>query len=216
MMKVTITTTMFSLALAALSFAAAAADGPPPPTSGLALNEVMAGPASDWDGSGAFSSRDDEWIEVRNVGAATIDLAGYYVTDGDTIPRYAFSGTLASGDRLVVYGSDAYAWERDSGHPAYGLSLSNSGDTVLLWQVAGGDTTLVDQCSFGSHAAAADRSIGRLDDHGDWTLFDGFNPYNGSATPSGTGCNPSPGSANICAVTPTRGLSWGAIKAAYR
>ncbi len=36
----------------------------------LQLNEILAAPARDWDGSGAFSSRDDEWVEVINSGNA--------------------------------------------------------------------------------------------------------------------------------------------------
>src|SRR5205814_6900732 len=43
----------------------------------LKLNEFLAGPARDWDGSGALSTRDDEWIEVMNGGAAPLDLSGY-------------------------------------------------------------------------------------------------------------------------------------------
>ena len=53
----------------------------------LRLNEIMAGPARDWDGSGTFSSRDDEWVEVVNTGAAAIGLADFVITDGDSIPR---------------------------------------------------------------------------------------------------------------------------------
>ena len=70
----------------------------------LRLNEIMAGPARDWDGSGAFSSRDDEWVEVMNTGAAAIDLSSFLITDGDSIPRYALSGALAAGGHLVIYG----------------------------------------------------------------------------------------------------------------
>ena len=39
------------------------------------LSEILAGPARDWDGSGAVSSRDDEWIEIVNGGSGTTDLA---------------------------------------------------------------------------------------------------------------------------------------------
>ena len=65
----------------------------------IRINEILAGPARDWDGSGAFSSRDDEWIEIANIGSAAQDLSGFYVTDGDSVPRYAFTGTLAPGAR---------------------------------------------------------------------------------------------------------------------
>lgn len=183
----------------------------------LRLNEIMAGPARDWDGSGAFSSRDDEWVEVANTGAAPLDLSSFLITDGDSIPRYAFTGTLAAGARLVIYGKNSWDWERATGHPAFGFSLSNTGDSVLLWQVVAAETLLVDSYKYVSHQAAADRAIGRHPDgSGDWALFDGLNPYTGTTPPQGNGCNPSPGALNICGDTPTRPVTWGSVKSLYR
>ena len=56
------------------------------------ISEFMAGPARDWDGNGTFSSRDDEWIEIVNGGSAVADLTPYFLTDGDSIPRFGFTG----------------------------------------------------------------------------------------------------------------------------
>ena len=149
---------------------AASADEPPDPApssgpvrnftvssgvAALSINEFVPGPAHDWDGSGAFSSRDDEWIEVANSTTATLDLSPFFITDGDSIPRYAFSGSLAPGARRVVFGKQAYDWERATGHPAFGFSLSNSGDAVMLWQVSDADTALIDTYVYRSHEAAA-------------------------------------------------------------
>ena len=184
-----------------LPAASACADSP------LRLNEIMAGPARDWDGSGTFSSRDDEWVEVANTGATTIDLSSFLITDGDSIPRYAFTGTLAAGARLVIYGKNSWDWERATGHPAFGFSLSNSGDSVLLWQIAGAETLLVDSVMLG---------VGASGIPGDWALFDGLNPYTGATPPQGNGCNPSPGALNICGDTPTRPVTWGSVKSLYR
>jgi hypothetical protein len=180
------------------------------------LNELCAGPASDWDGSGAFSSRDDEWIEVVNLGPDTADLAGYLLTDGDRIPRYAFSSALETGARQVVFGRDSYDWERAHGFPAYGLSLANGGDSVMLWQVVGADTVLVDSYAYKSHEAASDRATGRRPDGGEWTLFDGLNPYTGTIAPPGTGCAPSPALPNTCGDVPVRNSTWSAVKSIYR
>ncbi len=180
------------------------------------LNEILAGPARDWDGSGAFSSRDDEWIEIANSGVASVDLASYVVTDGDSIPRYGLSGTLAGGATLLVTGKMSYDWERANGQPAYGLSLGNSGDSVLLWQVAGGDTTLVDAYTYTSHEAAADRSVGRSLETDEWQLFDALDPYTGTIPPMGNRCPPTPGAPNVCASVPVRGSTWGRLKAVYR
>jgi len=203
-------------ALVGLVSARPSAASAPTPGSGLRINEFLAGPARDWDGSGVFSSRDDEWVEVLNAGSVSLDLTGYVLTDGDTIPRYAFSGTLAAGEHLVVYGKTSYDWERANGFPAFGLSLANTSDAVMLWQVTGIDTALVDSVAYRSHEAAADRAVGRLGDTGEWSLFDGLNPYSGTTPPSGTGCNPTPAAPNLCGVTPSRAVSWGRVKAIYR
>ena len=182
----------------------------------LRINEIMAGPARDWDGSGAFSSRDDEWVEIKNNAPGDIDLSGYFLSDGDSIPRYAFTGTLATQARAVVYGRDSHAWEVATGHPAFGLSLGNSGDAVILWLVANGETLVVDSYTYKSHEAAADRSVGRFEDSGEWSLFDGLNPYTGATPPLGNRCEPSPGAANVCAITPVRPTTWGNLKVRYR
>ncbi len=183
----------------------------------LQLNEFLAGPARDWNGDGTFSSRDDEWIEVLNTSSQPIELAGYLITDGDRLPRFAFAGTLGPGGRHVVYGKDAYDWERANGQPAYGLSLGNSGDTVMLWQVAGVETLLVDSYTYKSHEAAADRAVGRSPDGGaSWALFDALNPYVGTLLPQGNGCAPTPGTANVCTDTPTVPTTWGKVKTLYR
>ena len=204
------------LTLHLTAFAATRCVTPAAAATGVRLNEFLAGPARDWDGSGAFSSRDDEWIEIANTGAGAVDLAGCFVTDGDSIPRYAFSGNLGAGDVRLVTGKMSYDWEKASGQPAYGLSLGNSGDAVILWLVSGADTLLVDSYTYRSHEAAADRSIGRAADTGAWQLFDGLDPYTGTLTPAGNSCVPTPGAANACKSSPARTVTWGALKAVYR
>jgi len=183
----------------------------------LVINEILAGPARDWDGSGAFSSRDDEWVELKNVSAGALDLAGYFLTDGDSIPRYALSGALAPGAHLLVLGKTSYDWERAAGFPAFGLSLGNSGDQVILWKVTGPDTAAVDAYAYRTHEAAADRAIGRSPDGGGgWALFDALNIYSGTLEPGTTGCAPTPGTANSCGTTPARESTWGRVKSLYR
>ena len=114
-------------------------------------------------------------------------------------------------------GRNAFDWEQLTGHPAFGLSLGNSGDSVLLWQIVGPDTTLIDNYTFKSHEAAADRAIGRSPDgSGAWVLFDSLNPYTGSTLPKGNGCAPTPGTANICNLTDTMRMPWGRLKTLYR
>lgn len=180
------------------------------------IAEILAAPARDWDGNGTFSSRDDEWIEILNGGPTPADLTPYFVTDGDSIPRFRFSGTLAPGAALLVTGTMAVEWERATSHPIFGLSLGNTGDKVMLWQVTGADTVLVDSYAYKSHEAAADRSTGRTPDGEEWKLHDGLNPYAGTTIPVGTGCAPSPGAPNSCGITPALKATWGRVKSIYR
>ena len=180
------------------------------------LSEILAGPTRDWDGSGTFSSRDDEWIEIVNGGSGVADLSPYFITDGDSIPRFGFTGTLAPGAVLLVTGAASVAWERATSHPVFGLSLGNTGDSVLLWKVTGADTTLVDSYTYKSFEAVADRATGRTPDGSEWKLEDQLSPYTGTAPPLGTGCPPTPGSPNNCGVTPTEHSTWGRLKALYR
>lgn len=183
----------------------------------LRINEFCAGPARDWNGDGTFSSRDDEWIEVVNTGVVAATLDGWLLTDADSLPRLALTGSLGPGERRLLFGRDSYDWERATGHPAFGFSLGNSGDAVLLWHVEGPDTVLVDAYAYRSHEAAADRAVGRWPDAGaEWALFDALNPYLGTTPPPGTGCAPTPGAANLCGLTPARPATWGRIKSLYR
>lgn len=196
-------------------------DGSPPattaPSGGVRLNEFLAGPARDWNGDGVLSTRDDEWIEIVNLGATPADLSSYYFTDGDSIPRFAFSGTLDPGGRRLVFGSESYAWEKATGHSAFGLSLGNTGDQVILWQVTGAESVVVDRYTYLAHEGAGDRAVGRIPDGtGDWALLDSLNPYTGALSPPATGCAPSPGWTNTCTATEARRVSWGGLKQLYR
>jgi hypothetical protein len=184
----------------------------------IAINEFVADPARDWDGDGAVSSRDDEWVEIINLGASAVDLAGYRLADGTGRPgwRYEFAGVLESGGVRISYGSDSRAWEEANGFPVYGLSLNNAGDCIRLCRIAGADTSTVDSCTFTEAATRDDRAVGRLSGApGTWMIFDAWNPCTTTCVPPGSGCYPTPGTKNTCA-TATESRSWGAIKAVYR
>jgi hypothetical protein len=182
--------------------------------SDLRIAEILAGPARDWDGDGVYDSRNDEWLEVINNGLAPLDLAPFRIADGDSTIRYELSGTLMPGEVRLVTGSMAVAQQRSLGHTATGLSLNNSGDTVLLFRIVASDTTLADSRHYGSIEAASDRSTGWLEDPALWLLFDGLNQYTGAGEPQGTGCNPTPGARNGCTIPATES-TWGKIKQLY-
>jgi hypothetical protein len=109
------------------------------------------------------------------------------------------SGTLAPGEHLFITGEHAVDWESANSFPAVGLSLNNSGDTVSLFQVAGGATTLVESYDYTS--SDTDVSVGRLPDAtGAFAAFDAL-------AEGGAGPQPTPGGANGGIATP-KILSW--------
>jgi hypothetical protein len=181
----------------------------------IQLSEILAGPSRDWDGDGAFVARQDEWLEIRNIGASLETLAGYLVSDGDSTVRYAFTGSLAPGGVVLVTGRMAEDWQRAQSRTVSGLSLNNSGDVVRLFQIQGPDTVEVESKTYNSIEGGTDRSTGRLGPGDSWVLFDGLNRYTGSGTPPGTGCNPTPGAVNDC-PTATEQTTWGKIKIRFR
>jgi len=178
------------------------------------INEILADPASDWNGDGSLDAKNDEWVELINTGSNPVDLSRYRV--GDAVSwRYAPGGTLAPGQIVVLYGSDVVAWQQAHGVGAFGLSLNNSGDTVRLCEIGASDTTVADTWTYGSGEVRDDRSIGRRPDgSAAWVVFDALNPYSGSALPA-SGCMPSPGLSVQCAL-PVKETSWGALKSMYR
>jgi len=182
------------------------------------LNEILADPATDWNGDGTVDSKLDEWVEIVNAGSTPVDLSLYRISDasaGESF-RFALSGTLAPGEVKVYYGSDVVAWQAANGVSQFGFSLNNSGDTVSLYQVNGADISVADAQAYVTAEVANDRSFGRLPSgSGGWVIFDGLNPYTGAQPPVATGCNPSPGGTVAC-PTPTQASTWGRVKALYR
>jgi hypothetical protein len=163
-----------------------------------AVNELMPGPGSDWDGDFDADSRGDEWVEITNTGPETLGLEGYYLLSGaGRAPVYCFAGTIAPGEFACVYGSDALTWESENGASSIGLSLNNTGDILWLVTVSGGDTVVVDSIEYTSSQVGADVSIGRLPDGtGDWALFDHFTDK------GGTDADPTPAASNSSSPPP--------------
>jgi len=191
-----------------------------PAMGALQISEILADPASDWNGDGEVHYRDDEWIEVINTGPENVDLSAYYLRDalGDE-PHYNLSGTLAPGESAVFYGSDAVVWQQAHGIGVTGFSLNNGGDTVELLREEPGSPELVrvDIYIYLEHETVDDRASGRLPVTGEWALFDGLNPYDGDRPPWSTGCFPTPGVPNDCVPNvPNQSATWGYLKVDYR
>lgn len=159
---------------------------------GLAINEFLPAPGSDWDGDADADSKKDEWAEVVNSGSSPLDLSGYLLLNStDRRPVYGFSGSLGPGEFVTIYGSEASTWESENGHSSIGLSLNNTGDMLWLVSVSTGDTVVVDSVSYLSGSVGYDVSVGRSPDGtGPWVLYDHFMPK------GGTDSDPTPGISN--------------------
>ncbi|HZJ17781.1 MAG TPA: lamin tail domain-containing protein [Chthoniobacteraceae bacterium] len=112
-------------------------------TSSLVVSEVMYHPApvTPAEFAAGFGDEDFEYLEVRNVGATSIDLTNVRFTKGvdfDFAPGY----TLAAGaNALVVKNVAAFTMRYGAGQPiagSYGSdSLSNGGEEIKLSYGAG-------------------------------------------------------------------------------
>ena len=187
----------------------------------LCVNEIMADPASDWDGDGEYDYKDDEWVELYNSGPGHVDLHEYGLSDDEELWTYGFEegDVLAVGEAIVIYGSESVAWQQAHGYSSYGFRMSNDGDVVVLWQFTDTDTLLVDTHTFNTYEADDDRSTGRNPDGvGEWEIFDALNPYGGTTPPLGNGLEPTPGLPNSGEEPPVsvqRG-TWGQVKGLFR
>lgn len=185
--------------------------------SDLRLSEILASPARDWDEDGTFVARQDEWVELRNMGSVAVSLGEYYLTDTDSTLRIIPTGTLQPGAVVVITGRMAEDWQRFAGRTVTGLSLNNAGDVVRLFHMGLTDTVEVDTKSYNSIEGGSDRSTGVVGEGAasSWVLFDGLNRYTGSGQPQGTGCEPTPGIPNDCALD-VESTTWGKIKMRFR
>lgn len=188
----------------------------------LVINEVLADPASDWDGDGIVDFKGDEWIEVLNNGTQPINLSDYYLRDGlGEELHLRLSGVVDPGETAVFHGSEAVAWQQEMGMTTSGFSLNNGGDLVQLLRIYQGpdgpEYELMFAISYDDHEAEDDRSCGFNTAMSEWILFDAINPYGGDQEPVGTGCSPSPGEPNTCdGQVPVEGSSFGGVKVIYR
>lgn len=113
----------------------------------LVFNEVLADVPIDADvnGDGAADPTTDEFVEVANRGAETVDLSGVTIWDAtNTAARHTFPpGTvLMAGEAIVVFGGGvtpdpvehcAFAVvENEDVGLQLGLALNNEGDTLHL------------------------------------------------------------------------------------
>ena len=104
----------------------------------VVINEVA------W--AGTIDNANDEWIELYNTTSQPIDLTGWYIEDDYTDKYTIASGVIpAKGYFLIEDNEDAVS--NISANAVIGLSLANSGDSLILKTAA---NTAIDSVNAGN------------------------------------------------------------------
>jgi hypothetical protein len=112
------------------------------------INEVAWG--------GTLASPHDEWIELHNPGASSIDLAGWRLSDGGDI-SIRLSGEIPPYSYFLLERTDDTTVSNLIANQIYTGSLRNDGETLLLTDPQG---TLIDSANMvGGGWPAGDASI---------------------------------------------------------
>ncbi|HWO01200.1 MAG TPA: lamin tail domain-containing protein, partial [Blastocatellia bacterium] len=136
--------------------------------SAIGLNEFLADPpdgaAGDANGDGVRDTSDDEFVEIVNRTAASIDVSGFTIHDASAA-RFTFPPRteIPGGETAVVFGggnpTGDFGNSRVNGLVfTAGLSLNNSGDTITI---ADGLGMSVESVTYGSGEGNANQSINR-------------------------------------------------------
>lgn len=105
----------------------------------MVINEIFADPAADLsgdaNGDGTRDSTDDEFVELVNDGAVSVDLSGWRLSDGAGV-KHTFSdgAVVPPGAAVVIFGGGIPSGSFGGAlvFVATGLGLNNTGDTVTL------------------------------------------------------------------------------------
>jgi len=108
----------------------------------IAINEILADPATDLTGDanqdGIRDGNDDEFVELINFGATSVDISGWYISDAVSA-RHIFSANtfLDPYAYLVVFGGGTPQLPEVNTLTASSglLGLNNTGDTVSLFDL---------------------------------------------------------------------------------
>lgn len=129
----------------------------------LVINEILADATvtGDPNGDGTLHDVQDEFLEIANLSAVTVDLGGVTVLETDfTLPRHTFAaGTLLrAGEAIVLFGGGSVSslsaanvsfvtCVNDDSSLPYGLSLHNDGEAV---QLSAADGSVITQLAYGT------------------------------------------------------------------
>ena len=109
-----------------------------------------------------------DWVELLNTSSQTVNLAGFALTDDQTVPgKWMFPAGASIGPNgllVVLLDSNRAASTALADPLNAGFGLKSTGDRIFLFQ----NGLLMDAVSFGLQVG--DLTIGRVPDGGEWTL----------------------------------------------
>lgn len=129
----------------------------PPHIATIRLTEVLAAPASDWNGDGSIDDG-DEFVELYNPGAQPVSLAGWVLQD--KAEAYDGRGQFFFTAQHVVPGGGYLVLWRDGGGP-----VINANDEAIFLRTPG--FGMADEISWGE-TMTADRTLSRIGDLWHW------------------------------------------------
>src|SRR5262245_14705768 len=117
----------------------------------VVINEALPAPRADWNGNGVPAEVADEWVELVNPTATSVDLSRVYLAgvEDDASPRAGLDGTLAPGQWLFVTGEQALDWQAQHGGSG-GLALSDNGGAIAVYRDFAGTQARLDLASWDS------------------------------------------------------------------
>lgn len=124
--------------------------------SSVVINEIMADNSTTIaDPQGQF----DDWIELRNLTDAPVDMTGRYLTDDPYSPRkWQFpEGTILAADGYLLIWADENGTDTPGLHASF--KLAKAGEQVLLIDTDANQNAVLDSVTFGPQEQ--DRSFGR-------------------------------------------------------
>ncbi len=151
----------------------------------LVINEVLFDPApgNDVNGDGNASATQDEFVEIVNTGAASLDISGYSITDLSGNSFVFPEGTMiAANGAVLLFGGGSPAETLNGAAVFVGSpSLNNTADTITLLDVS---LVEVDQVEWMSSSVAVDESFNRSPEFtGDFTAHSSIAGAMGTESP---------------------------------
>ncbi|MBI5005353.1 MAG: lamin tail domain-containing protein, partial [Candidatus Lloydbacteria bacterium] len=119
-------------------------------TSPVVINEVA------WGGTNASAA--DEWVELYNKTASTVNLSGFTLYAADGAPYIPLSGSIPAGGYYLIERKNTGETDEATQSPvkditadlwtSFGSGLSNDGENLILARKGMGATTTIDEIPY--------------------------------------------------------------------